>query len=105
MQSIRDIKLIRLSDRNRWFAGVAAAALLAGVGGLLIGRSMTDQPVATEQTEEAEGEEHGPEGFIAMTRRSSPRAVSPASRSCSALSCRKLSLRRRSRPHPKARLC
>jgi len=67
MQSIRDIKLIRLSDRNRWFAGVAAAALLAGVGGLLIGRSMTDQPAATEQTEEAEGEEHGPEGFIAMT--------------------------------------
>jgi membrane fusion protein, heavy metal efflux system len=67
MQSIRDIKLIRLSDRSRWLAGIAAAALVAGVGGVLIGRSTTEQPAATEQAEKTEGEEHGPEGFIAMT--------------------------------------
>ena len=67
MQSIRDIKLIRLSDRNRFLAGIAAAALIAGVGGVLIGKSMTDPQAVTEQEAEAEGEEHGPEGFIAMT--------------------------------------
>ena len=67
MKSIRDIKLIRLTDRNRWFAGVAAAALVAGIGGVLCGRSLADEPAAAEQPEEAEGEEHGAEGFIPMT--------------------------------------
>jgi cobalt-zinc-cadmium efflux system membrane fusion protein len=65
MQSISDIKFTRLSDRNRWLAGIAAVALTAGIGGVLIGRSMADQPAAVEQADEAEGD-HGPEGFIAM---------------------------------------
>ena len=67
MKSIRDLRVVRLNDRNRLIAGVAAAALIAGVGGLLVGRSMSDQPAAVEQAEEGEGEEHGPEGFIPMT--------------------------------------
>lgn len=67
MKSIRDLRVVRLNDRNRLIAGVAAAALIAGVGGLLVGRSISDQPAAVEQVEEGEGEEHGPEGFIPMT--------------------------------------
>ena len=65
MKAFRDLEVIRLNGRNRLIAGVAAVALLAGVGGLLIGQSMTDQPAAEERAEE--GEEHGPEGFIPMT--------------------------------------
>ena len=65
---IRDLKIIRLADRNRLAAGVAAAALLAGVGGILIGRSMSDAPPGIEQTKEGrEAEEHGPEAFVPMT--------------------------------------
>ena len=60
------MQIIRLNDRNRWLAGIAAAALVAGVGGILVGRSMSDQPATTEEHAE-EGEEHGPEGFIPMT--------------------------------------
>lgn len=64
----RSLEIVRLSDRNRWVAGIAAAALAAGVGGVLIGQSMTDQPATEEHAEgEVEGEEHGPEGFIAMS--------------------------------------
>ena len=63
---ISDIKIIRLADRNRAVAGVVAAALVAGAGGLVIGRSMNDQPTAVQEAE-AEGEEHGPEGFVPMT--------------------------------------
>ena len=59
------MQIIRLNDRNRWIASVAAVALLAGVGGLFIGQSMTDEE-ATEASAE-EGEEHGPEGFVPMT--------------------------------------
>ena len=59
-------QIIRLNDRNRWIAGVGAAALVAGIGGMLAGRSMTDEPAPTEEHAE-EGEEHGPEGFVAMT--------------------------------------
>ena len=59
------MQIIRLNDRNRWIASVAAVALLAGVGGLLIGQSMSDQPATEEQAEV--GEEHGPEGFVPMT--------------------------------------
>ena len=70
MQTLRDLKIIQLSDRNRLLAAIAAAALVAGVGGVLIGRSISDPApaVATsaEPAEEAE-EEHGPEGFIPMT--------------------------------------
>ena len=61
------MQIIRLTDRNRWVAGIAAAALAAGVGGILIGQSMTDQPAAEQAAGEVEGEEHGPEGFIPMT--------------------------------------
>lgn len=64
---IRDTEIFRLNGRNRLVAGIAGAALVAGVGGVLIGRSMSDAPAAVEQAEEGEGEEHGPEGFIPMT--------------------------------------
>ncbi|MES2902724.1 MAG: efflux RND transporter periplasmic adaptor subunit [Pseudomonadota bacterium] len=66
------MQIIRLNDRNRWIAGVAAIAVAAGAGGLLIGRTMSDPPAAVEQPA-AEGgeakakEEDGPEGFIPMT--------------------------------------
>lgn len=62
------MQIIQLTDRNRLMAGIAAAALVAGVGGVLIGRSMSDQPVAAAAapTEEGAKEEHGPEGFIPM---------------------------------------
>lgn len=63
----RSFEIVRLSDRNRWIAGIAGAALAAGVGGILIGQSMTDQPAVEEQAAEGEGEEHGREGFIAMS--------------------------------------
>jgi cobalt-zinc-cadmium efflux system membrane fusion protein len=59
------MQIIRLTDRSRWIVGIAAAALVAGVGGILIGQSMTDQPATEEHAEE--GDEHGPEGFIAMS--------------------------------------
>lgn len=65
---IRDLKIIRLAERNRRAAGIAAAALVAGVGGVLIGRSMSDQPAAVEQGEEGKAsEERGREGFVPMT--------------------------------------
>ena len=68
MRTLRDLKIIRLTDRNRLIAGVAAVALLAGLGGVLIGRSMSDEPVAVEQSEQGEeGEDHGPEGFVPMS--------------------------------------
>lgn len=67
MRTFRDLKIIRLTDRNRMVAAVAAAALLAGVGGIMIGRSTSDEPVALEQTEEAQAEDHGREGFVPMT--------------------------------------
>ena len=56
------MQIIRLNDRNRWIASVAAIALLAGVGGILVGRSMSDEQT-TEATAE-EGEEHG-SGWLA----------------------------------------
>ena len=61
------MQIIRLTDRNRLMAGIAATALVAGIGGVLIGRSMSDAPAAVEQAEEGEAEEHGREGFIPMT--------------------------------------
>ena len=69
MQTFRDLTVIRLTGRNRLLAGSAALALLAAIGGVLVGRSMTDAPAAVETTEEAEGEgeEHGREGFVPMT--------------------------------------
>lgn len=67
---IRDTQIIHLAKRNKLALGVAAGALVAGVGGILIGRSMNDStaPVAVvAEAKEGEGEEHGPEGFIPMT--------------------------------------
>lgn len=61
------MQIIRLTDRNRLFAGVAAVALIAGLGGLLIGRSVSDQPAAVAQAEEGPAEKREPEGFIPMT--------------------------------------
>lgn len=65
---IRDLQIVRLADRNRLAAGIGAAALVAGIGGVLIGRSMSDSPAAVEQTEKGAAEE-GPsrEGFVPMT--------------------------------------
>lgn len=66
----RATEIIRLRDnRSRLLAGGAAVALIAGLGGVLIGRSMAPEPVATAAAEppsETE-EEHGPEGFVPMT--------------------------------------
>ena len=39
-------EIILLNDRNRWLAAVAGAALIAGLGGLIIGRSTSERPVA-----------------------------------------------------------
>lgn len=61
------MQIIRLNDRNRLYAGIAAAALVAGVGGVLIGRSSSDQPVAAEAAAEEKAEAPGREGFVAMT--------------------------------------
>ena len=68
MKTIRDLRVIRLSDRNRLWVGVAATALVAGIGGVLIGRSMSDAPAPVEEHEEgAEAEGHAREGFVPMT--------------------------------------
>ena len=64
---IRDLRIIRLAERNRLAASIAAAALVAGVGGLLIGRSMNDQPTAVEPDGSKASEEHGRAGFVPMT--------------------------------------
>lgn len=61
------MQIIRLNDRNRWIAGVAAIAVATGAGGLLIGRTMSDQPAPVEQPAAEAEEEHGPEGFIEIT--------------------------------------
>lgn len=67
MMKIRNTEIFRLTGRNRLVASIAGAALVAGVGGLLIGRSISDAPATAEAAPEEEGEEHGPEGFIPMT--------------------------------------
>lgn len=57
------------TERNRLLAGIASIALVTGVGGVLIGRSMSEPPAAAAEApaEEGEAEEHGPESFVAMT--------------------------------------
>jgi membrane fusion protein, heavy metal efflux system len=61
-------------DRRKLLGGVAAIALIAALGGALIGRTTAPPqaseaaPVGEHAEEGAEGEEeHGPEGFVAMT--------------------------------------
>lgn len=68
MKAIRDLKVIRLNDRNKLLAGAAALALAAGVGGILIGRSLTGgEPTAVEQAEPAAKAEKGQKNFVPMT--------------------------------------
>ena len=70
MPTLRDLKIINLTDRNRLLAGIAATALVAGVGGVLIGRSMSDPAPTVETSAEPADEteeEHGPEGFVPLT--------------------------------------
>ena len=70
MPTLRDLKIINLTDRNRLLAGIAATALVAGVGGVLIGRSMSGPAPVVETSAEPAGEteeEHGPEGFVPLT--------------------------------------
>ena len=68
MKITRTTEIFRLTDRNRKAAMIAGAALAAGVGGVLIGRSTSETPAAVESSEaEEETEEHGPEGFVPMT--------------------------------------
>lgn len=55
-------------DRRKMVAIGAAALLAVGAGGILIGRSLTDDPAPTAETKAEEAEEgHGREGFVAMT--------------------------------------
>lgn len=68
MKSIRDLQVIRLNDRNKLLAGAAAVALAAGLGGLLIGRSLTaSDPAPVEQAASAPKPEQGSKNFIPMT--------------------------------------
>jgi cobalt-zinc-cadmium efflux system membrane fusion protein len=54
-------------SRRTLLAASAAAALVAGLGGVLIGRSMTPAPEAVEEGEHAGEEGHEREGFVEMT--------------------------------------
>ena len=68
MKAIRDLQVIRLNDRNKLLAGAAAAALAAGVGGILIGRSLTGgEPAPVEQAEPAAKAEQGQKNFLPLT--------------------------------------
>ena len=71
MRYLENLKIVQLNGRNQLLAAAGAAALIAGVGGLLIGRSISaDTPVTAPATEEEhgeDGEEQGPEGFVPMT--------------------------------------
>ena len=68
MKAIRDLKVIRLNDRNKLLAAAGAAALAAGIGGILIGRSLTSGEAApAEQTQPAAKAEEGQKNFLPMT--------------------------------------
>ena len=54
-------------NRNQLIALVAAGALVLVAGGYFIGRSADPVSDAASEAEHGEEEEHGPEGFIAMT--------------------------------------
>lgn len=63
----RTTQIIRLrDDRSKLLAGGAALALLATLGGVLIGRSMAPEPVAAKEEAPAAAEERGREGFVPM---------------------------------------
>lgn len=61
-------EIVRLrDDRFRLLAGGVAVALLAGLGGVLIGRTAAPEPIVAAAEEHAdEGEEHGAEGLVPM---------------------------------------
>lgn len=65
----RITEIVRLrDDRSRLLAGAAAVALLAGLGGVLIGRTTVPDSVAPVAEEQAEKEEeHVAEGLVAMS--------------------------------------
>lgn len=67
MQNIREKMVVRTSGRTRLIAGVASVALLTGVGGLLIGRTMSDPAPVVGAAAETPEEEQGREGFIPMS--------------------------------------
>src|SRR5262245_49674598 len=51
-------------ERRTWLAIGGGAALVAAIGGVLVGRTMTgSEPPAAEESEET----HGREGFVEMT--------------------------------------
>ncbi|PWG01986.1 efflux RND transporter periplasmic adaptor subunit [Sphingosinicella humi] len=58
-------------DNKKLLAGGTAIALVAAIGGIVIGQSMSpsqpDQTAAAEAGEEGEEEGHGREGFVEMT--------------------------------------
>ena len=68
MKIIRDLQVIRLNDRNKLLAGAVGVALVAGIGGLLLGRSLTGgAPVAVEQLEPTPKADEGQKNFVPMT--------------------------------------
>jgi cobalt-zinc-cadmium efflux system membrane fusion protein len=55
------------NNRTRLTAMAAGLAIVAGVGGVMIGRTLAPEQPAQPQTTEAKAEEaNGPEGFVAM---------------------------------------
>ena len=68
MKAIRDLQVIQLNDRNKLLAGATAVALAAGVGGLLVGRSLTSgDPAPVEQAQPTSKAEQGQKNFVPMT--------------------------------------
>ena len=67
MQNIREMLVVRGTDRNRAIVGAAAAVLIAGLGGLYIGRSMSDQSPPGELAVKSETEKPSRDGFIPMS--------------------------------------
>lgn len=63
---IRDTKIIQLANRNRFALGVAVAAVVAGTGGVLIGRSIDGPPVAATPAEAVATQEKRSERFVPM---------------------------------------
>lgn len=64
----RTLQIVHLKDRrNQLLAGAAALALVAGIGGLLLGRSTTIETSTAAEGGEQAGETPGREGFVGMT--------------------------------------
>jgi cobalt-zinc-cadmium efflux system membrane fusion protein len=55
------------TNRNQLIALGAAGALILAGGGFLVGRALAPSTEIAEAAHAEEGEEHGPEGFLAMT--------------------------------------